>query len=58
MMKTGVMQFGFAPVFYIPQFDELPKLNIYNGIGYGTWEKAREYPNVFSIKLKIEDLLM
>ena len=23
-MKTGVMQFSFAPVFYITQFEEIP----------------------------------
>ena len=27
MMKTGVNQFGFAPVFYIPQFENFGKMS-------------------------------
>jgi hypothetical protein len=32
MMKAGVKQFGFAPVFYIPQFEEIPNDTFITGL--------------------------
>jgi len=44
--------------FLYPETRRNTKRYIYNGIVYGTGKTAREYPKVFSILLKIEDLQM
>jgi len=48
MMKTGVMQFGFAPVFYIPQFDELPNETFITELGMEPGKRQENIP-MFSL---------
>jgi len=52
MMKTGVIQFGFAPVFYIPQFDELPHETFITKLGM---EPGKRQENIPMFSLKTED---
>lgn len=47
MIKTGVMQFGFAPVFYILKLVEKQKETYMMELNMGVKKTAIEYPNVF-----------
>jgi hypothetical protein len=55
MIKTGVMQFGFTPVFYIPKFEEIANDTFITELDRELEKWQENIAMFFLIKLKIED---